>query len=339
MKPDSMPAIIVKESGSKGDWNTLSFELVPRPSLNDRQVLVQVEACSVNRADLLQRRGLYPPPPGASSILGLDFAGFVTAVTEKVTQWHPGDRVFGIAAGGGYGRYVAVPEDHLIRIPERLSFVEAAAVAEVFFTAFLNIFLEAQIQAGESLLIQGGGSGIGTAAIQLAKSADVATFVTAGSNETIERCLELGASFGINYKQEDFAERILEITSGKGVDVILDIVGGPYLTPHLNILSTRGRLVVIGLIGGSKAEIPLGILLTKRLRIIGSVLRSRTAEEKSALTQLFKEKVIPLLESSEVHPVIDRIYPIHAAEEAHQYMLEGGRFGKIVLTWHGVEQG
>lgn len=337
MKSVSMPAITVKESGKRGDWNSLSFEEVPRPHLNEDEVLVQVEACSVNRADLLQRRGLYPPPPGASSILGLDFAGFVTATDSGIRQWHPGDRVFGITAGGGYGRYVAVPENHLVRIPERLSFVEAAALAEVFFTAFLNVFLEARIQSGESLLIQGGGSGVGTAAIQLAKSAGVVTFITAGSNDTIEQCLELGATYGIDYRQEDFAERILEITSGKGVDVILDIVGGQYLARHLDILSTRGRLVLIGLLGGSKAEIPLGTLLTKRLRIIGSVLRSRTIEEKAALTQLFKERVVPLVESSKVHPVIDRIYPIHAAEEAHQYMLEGRRFGKIVLTWHGVE--
>ncbi len=337
MNSGTMPAIVVKQSGGKGQWNRLAFETVPRPTLAHREVLVQVEACSVNRADLLQRRGFYPPPPGASVILGLDFAGFVAAMADNVTRWHAGDRVFGITSGGGYGRYIAVSEDHLVRIPERLSFVEAAAVAEVFFTAFVNLFLEAQIQAGERLLVQGGGSGVGSAAIQLAKAADVRSYITAGCDERIRRCLELGAAYGINYKQEDFAKRILELTSDEGVDVILDIVGGPYLTRHLDILSNRGRLVLIGLMGGSRAEIPLGPVLTKRLRIIGSVLRSRTNREKAIITQEFRKKVIPLLESNRIHPVIDGIYPIHAAEEAHQRMLAGGHFGKIVLTWHGVE--
>lgn len=337
MKQGSMPAVAVKESGGERKWNTLVLEDVPRPSIKPNEVLVQVEACSVNRADLLQRRGLYPPPPGASSILGLDFSGFVTSCGPEVDQWHPGDRVFGITAGGGYGRYVGVPADHLITVPESLSFVEAAAAAEVFFTAFLNLFLEAGIRSGEHLLVHGGGSGVGSAAIQLARTADVPAIITAGSQSKIDCCLKLGALHGINYKQEDFAERVLEITHGEGIDVVLDIIGAPYLSQHLNILKTRGRLVLIGLLGGNKADISLGTVLTKRLRIIGSVLRSRTDEEKASLTRSFNERVRPLLESGRVHPIVDRIYSIRDVEEAHQYMLAGRHFGKIVLTWQGFD--
>jgi len=345
MKPNTMPAIVVKtcpefiegESGGGGEWNTLVLEQVPRPSVNNNEVLVQVEACSVNRADLLQRRGLYPPPPGASSLLGLDFAGFVADSAPDVGEWHTGDRVFGITAGGGYGRYVTVPANHLVAVPDNLSFVEAAAVAEVFFTAFLNIFLEAKIQPGESLLVHGGGSGVGTAAIQLAGTAGVPVIITAGSTEKIERCLKLGASQGINYKQEDFVERVLETTRGEGVDVILDMIGAPYLKGNLDILKTRGRLVLIGLMGGTKTDIALEGVLTRHLRIIGSLLRSRTREEKASLTQSFKERVRPLLESGKVFPIVDRLYSIGAAEEAHQYMLEGRHFGKIVLSWQGAE--
>jgi putative PIG3 family NAD(P)H quinone oxidoreductase len=339
-----MPAIVIKscpehtegESGGKGVWSSLALEQVPRPSASDGEVLVQVEACSVNRADLLQRRGLYPPPPGASSLLGLDFAGFVAGSAPDVGRWHPGDRVFGITSGGGYGRYVSVPAAHLVAIPDNLSFVEAAAVAEAFFTAFLNIHLEAGIQPGESLLVHGGGSGIGTAAIQLAKTSKVRVIITAGSSEKIERCLKLGASHGINYKQEDFAERVLEITQGDGVDVILDMIGAPYLKRNLGILKTKGRLVLIGLMGGATTEIALGELLTKRLRLIGSILRSRTKEEKAALTQAFQERISPLLKSGKVSPVIDRIFPIAEAVEAHRYMQEGRHFGKIVLSWQGT---
>jgi putative PIG3 family NAD(P)H quinone oxidoreductase len=332
-----MPAILVKETAAKGEWNALALAHVPRPSISSKQVLVQVEACSVNRADLLQRRGLYPPPPGAPEILGLDFAGFVTIAGSEVAEWRTGDRVFGITTGGGYGRYLAVPAEHLITIPDNLSFVEAAAVAEVFFTAYLNIFLEAETRTGENLLVHGGGGGVGTAAIQLARIAGIQTIITAGSEETIKQCIELGASCGINYNEQEFARRTMEFTDGKGVDVILDFIGAPYLSRHLQILKTGGRLIMIGLMGGNRAEIELGILLTKRVRIIGSVLRSRSNDEKAALTQSFKQKVAPLLAAGKARPVIDRIYPISAAEEAHQYMKNERHFGKIVLTWQGVD--
>jgi NADPH:quinone reductase len=328
-----MDAIVVRESGEKGNWNHLLLNSVPRPSPKAGEVLVRVEACSVNRADLLQRRGLYPPPPGASSIMGLDFAGEVVEKAPDVTDWNPGERVFGIVAGGGYGRFVVAAGSHLVAIPENLDFFEAAAAAEVFFTAFFNLSLEARIKAGETLLVHGGGSGVGTAAIQLAKAQGVTVITTASSPEKLARCLDLGAAFGINYETEDFAARVLEITGGEGVDVVLDWIGAPYLSKHIDLLKPRGRLVMIGLMGGHKAEISLAPLLTKRLRLIGSVLRSQSLEEKAILTKAFAEQVKPLLQSGKVRPVVDRVFPIPAVEEAHQYLKENRHFGKIVLTW------
>jgi|WetSurMetagenome_2_1015567.scaffolds.fasta_scaffold00881_16 NADPH:quinone reductase len=333
MNESLMDAVVVRESGKKADWNTLVLDRVPKPPLKEGEVLVRVEACSVNRADLLQRRGLYPPPPGASAIMGLDFAGVVVETASGAGDWKPGDRVFGIVAGGGYGRYVAVTANHLVAIPKNLDFIGAAAAAEVFFTAFFNLFMEARTKAGETLLLHGGGSGVGTAAIQLARTLGVTAIITAGSSEKVERCLELGAAFGINYRTEDFAARALGFTGGRGVDVILDWIGAPYLGKHIEILKPRGRLVIIGLMGGNKAEIALAPLLTKRLRIIGSVLRSQSGEEKAALAGAFTREVLPLLESGAVRPVIDRMYPVAAVEEAHQHMKENRHFGKIVLTW------
>lgn len=338
MKDKRMPAVVVVETGKRGDWNTLDIRDVPMPSLEPGEVLVRVEACSVNRADLLQRRGFYPPPPGASSILGLDFAGEIAEAAEGVAGWEPGDRVFGITAGGGYGRYVSVAANHLVPIPDRLDYVQAAAVAEVFFTAHLNLFIEASMQAGESLLVHGGGSGVGTAAIQLAKAAGIQVIVTAGTADKVRRCLDLGADYGINYRTEDFASQVMQITGGKGVDVVLDWIGASYLERHIDILKTRGRLVIIGLMGGTRTEINLPPLLTKRLRIIGSVLRSQSGQEKALLVQSFRDQVLPLLEAGRVHPVIDRVYSVHNAEEAHQAMREGLYFGKIVLSWSEKEK-
>lgn len=328
-----MDAVLVEETGPKGDWNHLVLKRVPCPSLKSHEVLVKVEACSVNRADLLQRRGLYPPPPGASQIMGLDFAGVVVEKSSPSLPCKVGDRVFGIVAGGGYGRYLTAPAAHLVPIPANLDFVQAAAAAEVFFTAFFNIFMEGRAKSGETLLVHGGGSGVGTAAIQLAKVHDIKVITTAGSPSKLERCLALGASFAINYKSEDFSTRALEFTDGSGVDLILDWIGSPYLQKHLELLKTGGRLVIIGLMGGHKAELSLAPLVTKRLRIIGSVLRTQSIEEKAALTEAFKERVLPLLEEGIVKPVIDRMYPIEQVEDAHQYLKAGDHFGKVVLVW------
>ncbi len=332
MNAQSMPAVIVREGAKKREWNDLSLEVVEMPTLREGEALVQVEACSVNRADLLQRQGLYPPPPGASQVLGLDYAGFVVK-RPPASPFKESDRVFGIAAGGGYGRYVAVPVEHLVPIPENLSFAEAAAAAEVFFTAYYNLFVQAGIKAGEALLLHGGGSGVGTAAIQLCSSTGAMVIITAGSQDKVKRALDLGASAGINHKEEDFAERVMDITGGVGVDVILDWIAAPYLRRHLEILKTRGRLVIIGLMGGSAGEINLVPVLSKRLKIIGSVLRSQSKEEKAEITRKFIENVIPLLKSGRVKPIIDRIFPMSEVEDAHRYLSKGEHFGKIVLTW------
>jgi len=332
MNDQYMQAVIVREGAKKGEWNDLGLEMVEVPALKDGEALVQVEACSVNRADLLQRRGLYPPPPGATEVLGLDFAGFVVKRPPS-SAIKASDRVFGIVAGGGYGRYVAVAAEHLVPIPENLSFTEAAAAAEVFFTAYYNLFVQAGIKAGDTLLLHGGGSGVGTAAIQLCSSTGATVIITAGSEDKVKRALDLGASAGINYKEEDFAARVLDITGGAGVDIVFDWIGAPYLHRHLQILKTRGRLVLIGLMGGSSVEINLAPVVAKRLKIIGSVLRSQSREEKAEIARGFIETVLPLLESGRVKPIIDRIFPISEVEDAHKYLSKGEHFGKVVLTW------
>ncbi len=332
MNSQAMPAIMVREGAKKGEWNELGLEMVAVPILKEGEALVQVEACSVNRADLLQRRGFYPPPPGASEVLGLDFAGFVVKVPPD-SAFRENDRVFGIVAGGGYGRYVAVPAEHLVPIPENLSFTEAAAAAEVFFTAYYNLFIQAGIKAADLLLLHGGGSGVGTAAIQLGAAIGAKVVITAGSEDKIKRALDLGAFAGINYKEEDFARRVLDITRGDGVDIVLDWIGASYLRKHLEILKTGGRLVIIGLMGGSAGEINLASLVSKRLKVIGSVLRSQSKEEKAEIAHGFIGTVLPLLKSGHVKPVIDRIFSIREAEDAHRYLSKGEHFGKIVLTW------
>ncbi len=333
MNQNMMRAIVVLESGKRGDWNSLALKEVPVPKLRDGEVLVQVEACSVNRADLLQRRGLYPPPPGESLIMGLDFAGTVVEHKEGSSAWSAGDRVFGIVAGGGYGRFVQVAADHLLPVPENMSFVEAAAAAEVFFTAFYNLFMVADMTPGETLLIHGGASGVGTAAIQLTRENGIACFVSAGTEDNLRRCLSLGAAGAVNYKEEDTFARVLEMTGNKGVDVVLDWIGASHLNKNLEVLKTKGRLVVIGLMGGNKGEIQLAPLLSKRISIIGSILRSQSKEEKAVITRAFREKALPLLASGRVRPVIECIFPIESVEEAHRTLQEGGHFGKVVLTW------
>lgn len=328
-----MQAVVVLETGRRGDWNSLALKEVPIPEPLEGEVLVQVEACSVNRADLLQRRGLYPPPPGASKIMGLDFAGTVVAQQESSGDRRAGDRVFGIVAGGGYGRLVRVAADHLVPVPEGMSFVEAAAAAEVFFTAFYNLFMVAGMTPGETLLIHGGASGVGTASIQLARENGIACFVSAGTEDNIRGCLALGAAGAVNYKEEDTFARVLEMTGNRGVDVVLDWIGASHLNKNLHVLKPKGRLVVIGLMGGNKGEIHMAPLLSKRLSIIGSILRSQSTEEKAAITSAFREKSLPLLASGRVRPVIERVFPIENAEEAHRILQEGGHFGKVVLTW------
>lgn len=310
---------------------TLAVTEVPTPALDADSVLIEIHATAVNRADLLQRRGLYPPPPGESDIIGLEAAGVIVAKGANVKNWQIGARVFCLLGGGGYAEYVAVHQDMLLPIPAHLSFEQAAAIPEAFYTAFVNLFREGDLKAGELVLIHAGASGVGTAAIQLAHHAGAQVFVTAGSDDKIRRCLELGASGGINYKTEDFAARVTALAPPSGVDVILDCVGGEYLHQNLALLRPQGRLVLIGLLGGAKAEIDLTLILRKRLRLIGSVLRSRSRAEKIAITAAFKEKVLPLFIAQQIHPVIDSVYPLAAAGPAHEHVAANKNFGKVVL--------
>ncbi len=333
MTSETMPAVLVVDGGVRGAWNDLVLGTVPRPRVRAGEVLVQVEACSVNRADLLQRRGLYPPPPGASPVLGLDFAGFVAAESPDVPGWHVGNRVFGIVSGGGYARYLTIPADQLLPIPPNLSLVEAAAAAEVFVAAYVNLFLEGGLQPGESMLVHGGGSGVGTAAIQLAVAHGAVPYATAGSDEKVRRCLELGARHALNHRSEDFEAVVMHCTGGAGVDVILDWIGAPYLQKHLRLLKEKGRLVMIGLMGGTRAEIPLDLLVAKRLRMVGSVLRSRPDAERAEIVRGFEERVLPWLRDGVVKPVVHRILPMAEVAQAHEILRESRHFGKVVLVW------
>ena len=321
-----MKAIVVH---ADSEDHSLHWEEVPDPGCGPEEVLVDIHATAVNRADLLQRAGRYPPPPGAPPYLGLEMAGIVAQVGDRVGEWLPGDRVCALLNGGGYAEQVVVPRQLLMRLPDEWDFVKAAAVPEVFYTAFVNLFMEAGLQQGETLLVHGGGSGVGTAAVQLAREAGCRVLVTAGTQAKLERCRTLGAEFGVNYKQRDFAEAILQHTDG--VDVILDIAGGEYLERNLQLLKLKGRLVFIALLTGTRAQIDLGVVQRHRLRLIGSLLRSRTLEEKVEIAHQFKQRFWPLLEEGRIAPVIDAVLPIAEAEKAHQILAQNRNIGKVVL--------
>jgi tumor protein p53-inducible protein 3 len=301
------------------------------PVCGEEEVLVDVHAASLNRADLSQRAGHYPPPPGASDILGLDMAGQIACTGDRTGEWQTGDRVCALLPGGGYAEQVCVPHQMLMPIPRGWSYEQAVALPEVFLTAFLNIFMEAGFQTGESVLMHGGASGVGTAAIQLVKAAGGQIFVTAGTSAKVQQCLDRGADLAINYNEDDFVERIRRHTGGQGVDVILDIVGAKYLQQNLALLGLKGRLVFISTLGGSRAELNIGHLMGRRLRLIGSVLRSRSLAEKVEIKERFVARFWPLLEDGTILPLVDRVYPIRQADEAHQYMAENRNIGKIVL--------
>lgn len=322
-----MKAILVKPDGS----GALSWTDAPTPEPGASDVLIDVVATAVNRADLLQRRGLYPPPPGESEILGLEAAGVVAAVGDAVTKVRIGDRVCCLLAGGGYAEQVVVHEAMALPVPSGLDFVQAAAIPEAFYTAFVNIVQEASLAKGERVLIHAGASGVGTAAIQLVRVRGAVAYVTASSDDKVQRCVALGADAGINYKHERFAERVATLTEGKGVDVILDCVGGSYLEDNVAALRSRGRLVIIGLMGGTKAEINLGLVVARRLRIIGSVLRTRSLAEKVAITEAFRAEVLPLFASGALQPIVDATYPIADAAAAHDYVASNKNVGKVVL--------
>ncbi len=314
-----------------GGPEVLQLSEVSPPQPTQTQLLVDVKATALNRADLVQRRGEYPPPPGESEILGLEIAGTVSGMGEAVTGFNEGDRVFGLVGGGGYAEQAVIDYRMAMCVPDKWSFEEAAAVPEVFFTANENIFTLGQLVDGESILIHAGGSGVGTAGIQIAHHAGARVFVTAGTSNKIDNCQALGAMAGINYKQSDFVVEIKRLTDGEGVDVVLDFIGAPYLARNLQILKTKGRLLQVGLMGGAATEIDLGIVMRKRLQVIGSVMRPQSLDEKIAITQRFVQRWLPALKAGTLHPIIDSVYPLAQAREAHQYMEANRNFGKIIL--------
>jgi putative PIG3 family NAD(P)H quinone oxidoreductase len=324
-----MKAILVE---SEREGRPLTWGEAEEPVPGPDEVLVENHATSINRADLAQRAGAYPPPPGASPILGLDMAGSIIQVGEKVTGWKSGDRVCALIPGGGYAERVAVPSLMLMPIPDGWSYEQGAAMPEVFLTAFVNVFMEGDFQEGETVLFHGGGSGVGTAAIQLVRQAGGRMIVTAGKQEKIDACRGLGADLVINYREEDFVQRVREDTGGAGVDLIIDMVGADYLERNLSLLKTRGRLVSIATLSGSRATLDLRLLMGRRLRLIGSVLRGRAPEEKVEITRRFMARFWPHLANGAIRPAIDSVFPIQQADEAHQRVAEFKNIGKVVLS-------
>ena len=314
------------------DDDTLVWRDAPAPALGPGEVRIAVRATAINRADLVQRSGNYPPPPGASDILGLECAGEVVEVGEGVTRVEPGDLVCALLAGGGYAEQVVVPAGQVLKVPAGFDAVRAAAIPEVFATAYLNLFMEAALARGERVLLHAGASGVGTAGVQLCRALGNPCLVTAGGQDKIERCVALGADGGADRHAGGFEDTVKAWTDGAGVDVILDPVGASYLEQNVRCLATGGRLVLIGLMGGATAEINLGMLLVKRLRLIGSTLRARPVSEKAAVMDALHRRVWPLFESGEVEPVIERVMPITEADAAHALVASNDTVGKVVLT-------
>ncbi len=314
-----------------GDAEVLYLAQVPDLVAEVGELLVRVRATAVNRADILQRRGFYPPPPGASDILGLEMAGEVVSIGGGVMGWQVGDRVCALLPGGGYAEQVVLPAEMALRLPEKMTFEQAAAFPEVFFTVYDNLFNWGRLNSGETVLIHGGGSGIGTAAIQLARWRGAEVIVTAGSAEKIAHCVTLGANVGINYRSEDWPARVRELTDDRGVDVILDIIGGSYLGPNLASLAIEGRLIVIATMGGATAQLDLRTLMAKRLTIAGTTLRARPLAAKIALTRQIEQAVLPALANGTLRPIIHQVFDLAEAASAHRLMESSDHFGKIVL--------
>jgi NADPH:quinone reductase len=302
----------------------------PTPSPATGEVLVRVEAAGVNRPDILQRLGHYPPPPGTSDIPGLEVAGTIVSTGADVPRWQTGDSVCGLVAGGGYAEYCVVPSPQCLPIPRGLRPQEAAAIPETFFTVWTNLFQCGRLTDGETVLIHGGTSGIGTTAIQLARAFAATVFATAGTDEKCAVCERLGAT-AINYRTSDFVEVVRDATSGRGVDVVLDIIGGTYLQRNIDSLAMHGRLIQIGLLGSARAELDLSQVMRKRLTITGSTLRRRSVEEKGAIARELESRVWPLLTTGQVKPIVDRALPLAEAAAAHQLLEAGNVIGKIVL--------
>jgi putative PIG3 family NAD(P)H quinone oxidoreductase len=323
-----MHAVVITEPGGP---DVLRWTEVEDPVAGPGEVVVDVAASGVNRADLMQRQGMYPPPPGAPPYPGLECAGTIAATGPGVAGWRPGDDVCALLSGGGYAEKVAVPAGQLLPAPASVGLTAAAAFPETACTVYSNVFAGARLARGETLLVHGGASGIGTMAIQLAKSAGATVAVTAGSAEKLAACRELGADILINYAEDDFVQKIKEATDGRGADVILDIIGAAYLARNVEALAADGRLVNIGMQGGSKAELDMGKLMRKRGTITATTLRARPPAQKAAIVSAVREHVWPLIDAGEIRPVIYRELPMWEAPEAHRIMAASTHTGKILL--------
>jgi putative PIG3 family NAD(P)H quinone oxidoreductase len=327
--PATMRVVEITQPG-KPDVLKPATRPVPQPKLGE--VLVKVEAAGVNRPDVLQRTGHYPVPPGASDLPGLEIAGKVAAVGPGVSGWRVGDALCALVQGGGYAEYCTAPALQCLPVPRGLSALEAASLPETFFTVWSNVFDRARLAPGESFLVQGGSSGIGVTAIQMVKAFGHPVFATAGSKEKVEACAKLGADRAIDYKTEDFAAVVKEATGGRGVDVILDMVGGDYVDRELKCLADDGRIVLIAFLGGSRATVNLNEILRRRLVLTGSTLRPRPVEFKGAIAAQLREKVWPLIEAGRIRPVVHQTFPLAQAAAAHELMESGRHIGKIVLV-------
>jgi putative PIG3 family NAD(P)H quinone oxidoreductase len=327
--PDMMNAIEITEFGGP---DVLKPAKRPVPKPGPGEVLIEVAAAGINRPDMLQRQGGYRPPPGASDIPGLEIAGRIAALAPDVSGWKIGDQVCALVAGGGYAEFCTAPAPQCLPFPRGMDAIKAGAIPETFFTVWTNVFDRGRLKSGETFLVHGGSSGIGTTAIQLAHAFGARVFTTAGSADKCAACVKLGAERAINHKTEDFVAILQEATKRKGVDVILDMVGGPYINRNLQILAMEGRLVQIAFLQGSKAEIDVGALMMKRQTLTGSTLRPRSVAEKGAIAKSLREKVWPLLDSGKVAPAMFKTFPLAEAAAAHHLMESSSHIGKIVLV-------
>ena len=326
--PESMNYIQIGEHGDP-DVLKLSSKTIPAPGFDE--VLIRVEASGVNRPDIMQRKGLYPPPPGATDVLGLEVSGTVVKKGKNVTEPAVGSLVCALVSCGGYAEYCLAPASTCLPVPKKISLEHAAGIPETFFTVWTNVFAKGQLKSSETLLVHGGSSGIGTTAIQLGKAFGATVYTTAGTQEKCEFCKNLGADVAINYNEKDFEGEIKTLTENRGVDVILDMVGGPYFPKNVKILAVQGRLLQIALMQGFKAELDFRPLLMKSVTLTGSTLRPRTVKEKSEIAQALRKKVWPLMDLGTIRPIIHQTFPLEKAADAHRLMESSNHIGKILL--------
>jgi len=328
-----MSRMTVIEISSFGGPEVLKPAEREKPKPNPGEVLIRVEAAGVSRADIMQRQGKYPPPPGASDIPGLDVAGVIESVGDQVTNWHPGQRVCAIVSGGGYAEFCIAPAVQVLPVPDGWTTLEAATLPENLFTVFDNLVTRAALRAGETVLIHGGASGIGSMAIMLSRAWKARPIATAGTPEKCEACRKLGAEHAINYKEADFVSEVKRITAERGVDVILDMVGGAYLERNLHALAVEGRLSIVATQGGRAGQLDIGSLMIKRGKITGSTMRNRTPEQKGEVARRLLQEIWPLLPAKNpIRPVIDAVFPLREAQKAHERLESGQHIGKIVLS-------